>query len=138
MRKIKFRAKIIEHKGCPTDNIGKWCYGCFVIDESRNDEFRYRMYPSKGGQLFAPPIDIETLGQYIGKTDKNGNEIYEDDVLKYQDELYLVKYYESLAMYRLKGITSDGTDGVKIQISDCEIIGNRHDDLDLIINTIMR
>ena len=100
MREILFRAKRIDN--------GEWVEGYFVIGKWYLDEKeRYAILPTD--LCFYPhceinewiEIDPETLCQYTGMVDKNGNRIWENDIVSAWSE---GKYATGMVKQRIDGL----------------------------------
>lgn len=83
MREIKFRAKRIDN--------GEWVFGSYAPTRPKDLKSITRHLIFDGYIWYE--INPETLGQYTGRKDKNGVEIYEDDATNYG----VVKWFDNLA-----------------------------------------
>ncbi len=131
-REIIFKAKRIDN--------GEWVEGCLVIDHSRSNLFEYRMQPVESGVLYAPPINPETICQYTGLTDKNGNRIWENDICD-RKEPYpeIVKMYDgdwtldySYSCGKDYGYCYCNLGFYTVERKEVEVIGNIFDNPELV------
>lgn len=139
MREILFRGK--------RDRYGReWVYGsliqtgkfCCILEPENSDRYDYPYLDADLGTIDgqAIPIDPLTIGQYTGLNDKNGNKIFEGDILKSDlcAELLLVIFNEGCGAFQV--LFNDGySEGFLEHYSDInhlQIIGNFHDNPELL------
>ena len=130
MREILFRGK-------RTIN-GDWVYGDFVHGNERKSlRDSIFVYDSETQSFNDYEINPSTLGQYTGLTDKNGNRIFEGDIVntdKFSEpnKQYIIKYdlqfgaFIGQDRYNVYFVTFDGDSG------EFEVIGNITDNPDLL------
>ena len=82
MRTIKFRGKRLDN--------GEWIYGSYVPHYNFFGTIKDEMVDENGNLFEVAP---STVGQYTGLKDKNGKEIYEDDILLDESGAYAVVCY---------------------------------------------
>ncbi len=139
IREILFRAKRIDN--------GEWQEG-YLFDDDMVGTKRYFVggivvEPYKGtacdtwtitGINFCE-IDPETICQYTGLKDKNGNRIWENDIIKHEISCTIgtVKWYqEDYAGWCVDDIVIDEQQFTDEMWSECEAIGNIFDNPELL------
>lgn len=130
-REIKFRGLRIDGKG--------WVFGNLM---EYNNEFYItpKKYSSKPVETFK--VIPESVGQFTGLTDKNGAEIYEEDILKSKVELEggtesIIKIVYGEGGFDMEKIEKDGkVDSMylkKYWKHSLQVIGNIHENPELLL-----
>ena len=121
MRDIIFRGKredngewITESETYIKDGDGTW-----LCDES-NDVVK---------------VIPETVGEFTGVTDKNDRKIFERDIVKRGDRIWIIEYGVKYAQFVMKTFTERGVFWTRsfdlIPSEWCEVIGNIYDNPEL-------
>ena len=139
MREILFRGKSNWSYGNTKE--GDWLYGMTISRHCYNDEEITSYYIGGGNKT----IHAKTLGQYTGLTDKNGNKIFEGDIVKYKNTggisfngvtltvIGKVVYNEKTTSFAVFGKDEIGAKHCDyFPIQNIEVIGNIHDNPELL------
>lgn len=132
MREILFKAK---RKNWHELSEEEWWIEGYPVKYqpcASKNEYVYGIAPTYASALYIIEIDPETLCQYIGKNDKNGKLIWENDIVKIGANT-LVRWNGKYAGWCLtqKGWMYDHFFGEAISPCDCEVVGNVFDNPDL-------
>jgi len=139
MRQIKFRGKRIDTNewiyGYPVKVVSSCGFGWNMHVPPADPDDYHKVYPIK-----------EPIEQFTGLKDKNGVEIYEGDIVKitdYKPGLYVVFWDEHRVAWWGKNIKRGRRDkqydddfyqllGDCFQVTSREVVGNIHDDPELL------
>lgn len=134
MREILFRGKTKEN--------GEWVQGYFVYAKSDFDGEEYReadIIPHDTDRVYKGEYNVvfpcipETIGQYTGLTDKNGNKVFEGDILKGSWETISTIFFDEISSsYRVKTSTGHEREPSYYGIDKWEVIGNIHENPELL------
>lgn len=130
MREIRFRAK-------RQDN-GEWVNCGTLVSFISGDKVAYYIPKTpcqcqafmddagniKDMEALLYRVKPETIGQFIGDQDANGQDIYEGDIVQHGDKVYVIRYFEHYA--RFAGKNKRCVFAV-FSFGNCTIIGNIHD-----------
>lgn len=135
MREILFKAKQIDN--------GEWIEGS-LIDLDIDSGYCYIVQPYKKASILPiiflitdrmKLVDPETLCQFTGLCDKNGNKIWENDILRLDDGTVLkVSWHHFKASWVIskKGWLYNHFFGEAVEPEDIEAIGNIFDNPELL------
>ena len=125
MREILFRGKRVENDEWVFGDLihEPWASCIQVIEKDNINTFKRTKYS----------VHKETVGQYTGLTDKNGNKIYEGDILELDGEevFFEVGYETNAAKFVIIG-DIDMFYFDNVWTSEIKIVGNIHDDPELV------
>lgn len=133
MKTIKFRGKLKSN--------GNWKYGDLLHDNSNG----CYIYPIESENLYKNnEVVPETIGQFTGLYDKNGKEIYEGDILYWNDNnrLYVVTFESGMFYASIRECNKGFFRGFPLHIitgdGKCKIVGNIYDNQELLkkLNTM--
>lgn len=116
-REILFRGKRIDN--------GEWVEGNLIQYPLSS----YCHIMSNHGFDDARCVLSETVGQFTGLLDKNGNKIFEGDIVKYENKIYEIKYLEKYARF---APTNKSTVFMVCAFNHLEVVGNIYDNPELL------
>ena len=73
-------------------------------------------------------VDPTTVGRYIGQQDAYGTEIFEGDIIKYDDYYGVVLFDNDDAQYMIRFTNGEREYFCNMCSADCEVCGNIYDD----------
>lgn len=119
-----FKAKSIDN--------GEWVQGCYIYDAERGcseslNKFAHRIQPLYA-LAYAEPVDPSTLCQCTGLKDKNGNLIWENDIVEIlsKDGRFVIEWSDTEAKWQMHNFEEEYT----VDFDNCwsyevEVISNK-------------
>ena len=134
MREILFHGKRADN--------GEWVEGDVLQTRYHSGHIEYQIMPQTPVSS-AYPVLSETVGQYTGLTDRNGNKIFEGDICRFKrfNDIHVgeIVFNVTTASFVMRYQSIVGAYGEKATqkmllsvCDDIEVIGNIHDDPELL------
>lgn len=140
MKDIIFRGKTLpkENKDHEFDSV--WVYGDLIVDKATG---KYYIHPQNNSfkteneiakTMVVHEVEPNTIGQYIGMTDKNGKKIFEDDLfISHDGDVVDMVYYDAH-----HGVFSPfGNHKYSLNAKSVEIAGNYIDNREIMVDDSM-
>ena len=128
MREILFKAKRIDNGEWVEGYLVKACQNTYpngyeIIDKNG---INYDELDCWQSSFTSYEVDEKTICQYTGLVDKNGNKIWENDIVRLDEDFYIVTWEEGDAMFVLEDVGL--IEPFKNADSKwCEVVGNTID-----------
>lgn len=122
MREHKYRGKRLDN--------GEWVYGGLIADGKGNYAIAKLVILNNCNTASVHMVDPATVGQYTGLKDKNGKEIYEGDIVHWNEYVGKVIFKNGLFARKFKNVSAPLVSLLLVT----EVIGNIHDNPELLIN----
>lgn len=100
-REIKFKAKRLDN--------GEWCEGYFYEENGNTYIIENRQKESMLNRNITHKVDPDTVCQFTGLKVRDGNGIYEGDIIDFDICLCSVVWVDSVCAFCLKNITLEST-----------------------------
>ena len=123
MREILFKAKRIKN--------GEWVEGLLWKKKYNSNNIFISCFPDKDDNEETYVVDPNTICQYTGLTDKNGNKIWENDVVKDNVVFGTVVWDEKHVQFMIDD-EFDGHQEYTDWWGEVEVIGNIFDNPELL------
>ena len=122
MREILFRGKRVDN--------GEWIKGFYAENGHGSSNIQPKC------KFFGYLVKPETVGQYTGLLDKNGNKIFEGDILESDSERFVVDWDDEFSGFYLTDVNPrhQGVAMFANVADDGYIIGNVHDNPEMLNN----
>ena len=121
-----FKAKRVDN--------GEWIFGFISIHKTGKCFIR----PLNGNGLSSEEVDKNTICQCTGLKDKNGNLIWENDIVAYCDfteEKYVIAWESDKACFEYQQCSCSIMNFDELSNYDVEVVGNIFDNKELLLDT---